>query len=79
MQADLPTMVPATDLETASYPQGVNYSPNSLGPVTSTTRQGALEESCIFMCQVISIQNSVLAMGPEVAKEPAPAPPSHGL
>lgn len=79
MQADLPTMVPATDLETASYLQGVNYSPIWLGPVTSTTHQGTLEESCIHMCQVIGILNSVLAMGPEVAQEPAPAPPSHGL
>lgn len=46
---------------------------------SSTICQGAQEEPCPPMHQVIGIQTLVLAVGPAVACELAPAPLSHSL
>lgn len=74
--ADLLTMVPATNLEIAWYPEESATDPFGL-ILLEASCQGAWEESCPPMHWVIGIHISVQAMDLEVTCEPAPA--SFGL
>lgn len=53
--------------------------PSDFDSVNSTTCQGTWKESHPPMCIVIGTQTSALALDPEAACEPAPAPLSHSL
>lgn len=69
---DSPIVVPATDLETALYPE--DSATILLSPVTNTICLGTWEESCTPMHHVTGIRTSVPAIDPKVAYEPVPAP-----
>ena len=78
--ADLPTMILATDPETASQPLWTHTSaPFVLGSATSTLQQETREESCPLVSQVKGPQTLVLAVDTEVACDPSPALLRHRL
>lgn len=77
--SDSPTSVWATEVETASYPRGLYFSPVLLWNCHHTIGQGTQEKSRRSMHRVIDVQTLVQAVDPEVTCELAPAFLGHSL